>query len=874
MAPPKAIMREINLGSRAVLERKHGAVNLDRRTATCSRFFNRERQRSNVLRLSPMLNQPPRLSRRAIYLMAVYVTCMLSLLTPCAAEEAQPLVRKISYSRQVQPILSNNCFACHGPDEQERQADMRLDIPGEVDLEEVVARVTSTDPDMMMPPPDSHKELSPEQIEILQQWVAAGAPYQRHWAFVPPEEQAIPDIEKSTWSDQPIDRFVLARLDEEGLQPNAKTDKRTLIRRVTFDLTGLPPTLEEIQAFLDDTSEQAYENLVDRLLAKPQYGEHMARYWLDLVRFADTNGLHHDHYREMTPYRDWVIRAYNDNLPFDQFVVFQIAGDLFDEPTIDQQIASGFNRLHLIIDRGTALPEESFTRNVVDRVTAVGTAFLGLTVQCAVCHDHKYDPITQRDFYQLYAFFNNFDGEPETGFRNGTDFTRGLQPPYLNLPSPEQEQSLARLEGEIGKLQQRIKTLKKKPKPTAESPQVKQESAGEEANTELKTLTTQLDEKKKARDALWEKIPATLVMKERKEPRPAHILIRGEYDQPGEQVERNTPGFLPPLAGVGETKSRMDLANWLVDPSNPLTARVTVNRFWQQLFGVGLVKTSEDFGAQGEVPSHPELLDFLALEFVQSGWDVKSLMRSMVLSETYQQSSQAERDRYLQDPRNRLLARGSRFRLDAEVIRDQVLAVTGLLNSEMYGESVNTPQPEGLWKTVAMPSSYPREFHPAAGDQAYRRSVYTFWKRGLPPPQMTIFDAPSRESCIARRERTNTPLQALLLMNEENYFSDAMHYAKTLMQTAAPSNEARINRAYEAITSQVPDAATLSELSNAWQDFQSAYSKDPSAAQAMLSSSKDAEIRALDDPKQQAELAAWTMLVHSLLNLDATKTHE
>jgi len=806
--------------------------------------------------------------------MAVYFLATLSVLAPCAAEEAKPVAGKISYSRQVQPILSNNCFACHGPDEQDRQADMRLDVSGEVDLKEVVARITSTDPDIMMPPPDSHKELGPEQIQILQQWVDADAPYQRHWAFVPPQVTAIPDTKSADWSNRPIDRFVLAHLEEKGLQPSRKADKRTLIRRVTLDLTGLPPTLEEIQAILDDTSEQVYENLVDRLLAKPQYGEHMARYWLDLVRFADTNGLHHDHYREMTPYRDWVIRAFNDNLPFDQFTIYQIAGDLFDAPTIDQQIASGFNRLHLIIDRGTALPEESFTRNVVDRVTAVGTAFLGLTVQCAVCHDHKYDPITQKDFYQLYAFFNNFDGAPETGGRRGTDFKRGLQPPYLNLPSPKQEQSIERLNGEIAKLQQRVKTLKKKTKPTTESLQVKQVSHKEVTDAELKSLTKQLEKKKKALDALWEEIPATLVMKEREEPRPAHILIRGEYDQPGEQVERNTPGFLPPLATSAERKTRMDLAEWLVDSTNPLTARVTVNRFWQQLFGVGLVKTSEDFGAQGEMPSHPELLDYLTLEFIQSGWDVKSLMRSLVLSDTYQQSSQAERDQYLSDPRNRLLARGSRFRLDAEVIRDQVLAVTGLLNREMYGESVKMPQPEGLWEIVAMPGSYPYTFQPASGDQAYRRSVYTFWKRSLPPPQMTIFDAPSRESCIARRERTNTPLQALLLMNEENYFRAAMHYAKTLMQTAAPNNEARISRAYEVITSQIPDAATLSELSNAWQEFQSEYAKDPSMTQAMLSASKDPEIRTMDDPKQQAELAAWTMLVHSLLNLDATKTHE
>jgi len=773
---------------------------------------------------------------------------------------AEATTGTISYGRHVQPILSNNCFACHGPDEEDRQAEVRLDMAGAVDLKELVARITTDDPELRMPPPESQKELTADQIDVLQQWVSAGAPYQRHWAFVPPESCEIPGTEHSDWSEQPLDRFVAARLHDEGLSPSPQADKRTLIRRVTFDLTGLPPTLEEIRAFLDDTSADAYEKLVERLLAKPQYGEHMARYWLDLVRFADTNGLHHDHYREMTPYRDWVIRSFNDNLPFDDFTVYQIAGDLYDEPTIDQQIASGFNRLHLIIDRGTALPEESFTRNVVDRVTAVGTAFMGLTVQCAVCHDHKYDPITQRDFYQLFAFFNSFDGEPETGGRRGTDFRRGLQPPYLELPTPEQSAARAKLEKQIAALQAQVAAQKTE--------------ASEAPSSELETLSKQLEALKKRRDAISLEIPATLVMKERKESRPAHILLRGDYDHLGERVERNTPAFLPPLEAEHETKTRMDLARWLVDPANPLTARVTVNRFWQQVFGVGLVKTSEDFGAQGEMPSHPELLDFLTLQFVDSGWDVKSLMRTLVLSKTYQQSSRAERELYVNDPKNRLLARGSRYRLDAEVIRDQVLAVTGLLNLQMFGESVKAPQPAGLWEIVAMPGSYPRRFEPALDDQARRRSVYTYWKRSLPPPQMTIFDAPTRESCIARRERTNTPLQALLMMNEEQFFDAAMHRAKKLLALPAASDAERVQRVYEEITSQLPDEASLSDLLNALQDFYSLYNTKQDAAQAMLARSPDAAIRAIDNPAQRAELAAWTMVVHSLLNLDATRTHE
>lgn len=802
---------------------------------------------------------------------------------------------ELSFGLDVRPILSNHCFACHGPDQQHRQADLRLDVADELDLEELRARITSTDPDVMMPPPEMNKPLRTAQIDTLKRWIDQGAPQAQHWAFAAIQTHKIPQPKLTAWSDQPIDQFVIAKLEAHGLRPNPRAGKRTLIRRVTLDLTGLPPTLEQIDAFLDDTSDRAFENLVDRLLSSPAYGEHMARYWLDLVRFADTNGLHHDHYREMTPYRDWVIRAFSDNMPMDDFIRYQLAGDLFDEPTVDQQIASGFNRLHLIIDRGTALPEESFFRNVVDQVTAVGTAFMGLTLECAVCHDHKYDPITQKDFYQLSAFFNNFDGEPETGGRGSLDFKRGLQPPYINLPTPQQQADLDRLDAEIAKLKRevnKLQTLQKatgdqqariaEPKSESKNQTPAKQQADENSNAnedagltaELHTLTANLKQKTDARDSLLRAIPATLVMKERSEVRPAHIMIRGAYDQPGEQVTRDVPSFLPPIETQDGLATRMDLAQWLVDPSNPLTARVAVNRFWQQLFGVGLVKTSEDFGSQGESPSHPELLDHLATRFVESGWDVKALVRSIALSQTYQQSSVATRDQYVADPKNRMLARGSRFRLDAEVIRDQVLAISGLLNTTLYGRSVKPPQPKGLWKIVAMPSSYPNVFEPDTGEKVYRRSVYTFWKRGLPPPQMTIFDAPTRESCIARRERTNTPLQALLMMNEEQHFSAAIYYAKTLLDRRELSDHERIVAACETITSQLPRDETVGQLKTARHEFLALYQDDPAAAKAMLGNSQHPGVAAISDSGQQVQLASWTMLVHSLLNLDLTKTRE
>lgn len=783
-----------------------------------------------------------------------------------AAATAQDPVR---FNQEVRPILSNNCFHCHGPDEGHREAGLRLDVAGDIDLEEIARRVSSDDPDLVMPPADSHKSLKPEQIALLQRWVREGGQFQGHWAFEPVADVPPAGLKNPQWCAEPVDRYVLAKLEKKGLRPNPRADKRTLIRRVTFDLTGLPPTLEEIDAFLNDSSSNAYQRLVDRLLAKPQFGEHMAKYWLDLVRFADTNGLHHDHYREMTPYRDWVIRAFNDNLPFDDFITYQVAGDLITGsagagPTSDQLVASGFNRLHLIIDVGTALPEESFNRNVVDRVSAVGTAFMGLTLQCAVCHDHKYDPITQKDFYQLYAFFNNFDGEPETGGRGTSDFKRGLQPPYLEFPSESQSRELERLDGAATKLSRRIEALKASQ--TLAAQQVnKRASPGDDTADELEALTKKLEEIKQAREALIQAIPATLIMKERAEVRPAHILVRGAYDQPGTPVERATPEFLPPLEKESDIATRLDLANWLVDPDHPLTARVAVNRFWQQCFGVGLVKTSEDFGAQGQIPSHPDLLDHLTLRFTESGWDVKAILRTMVLSETYRQSSRAAQEDYLNDPENRMLARGSRFRLDSEVVRDQVLAVSGLLNPTMYGKSVKPPQPPWLWKIVTMPSSYPHIYVADTGPAIYRRSVYTFWKRAQPPPQMSIFDAPTREACIARRERTNTPLQALLLMNEEQFFIAARHLAMDLIDAADLNDYGRIRRAYETVTSQFPDEAVVAELQAALDEFRQLYEDDPTAAAAVANQEYSA---------QPSELAAWTMIVHSLLNLDETKTRQ
>jgi hypothetical protein len=613
------------------------------------------------------------------------------------------------------------------------------------------------------------------------------------WSYVPPQRTARPEVNSEAWRNGMIDPCVMARLEKQGLEPKRGADKRTLIRRVTFDLTGLPPTLHEIEQFLNDDSPDAYARLVDRLLQKKAYGEHMARYWADLVRLADTNGMHKDHYRNFSTYRSWLIRAFNDNLKFEDFIKYQVAGDLYADASEDQLVASGFNRLHLIIDRGTALPEESHHKNVLDRVQAFGTAFLGLTVQCAQCHEHKYDPISQQEFYQLYAFFNNFDGEPETG-----DTKDGIQAPSVTLSE------------------------------SAENP---------------------------ARPAM--------VMKERSAPKPTYLLIQGSYENAGEQVQRNTPAFLPPLKQKDGDYTRMDLAEWLVDPQHPLTARVAVNRFWQQFFGVGLVKTSDDFGRQGELPSHPQLLDVLAVSFVESGWDVKQLVRAIVLSLTYRQSSDAGPEEYARDPENRLLARGSRYRLDAEMIRDQILLLSGKLNTMMYGESVKPPQPPGLWEAVSM--GEPFTYVADTGDAIYRRSFYTYWRRALPPPQMTIFNAPSREFCTTRRERTNTPLQALLLMNEQEFFRLAKACAALTLQEANNDVSQGLTLLYEKVTSHRPDQARMQLLQETLGEFRVLYTEDKTLTESLTPELTDA------DYEQRVELATWTMMTHSLLNLELAK---
>jgi hypothetical protein len=798
----------------------------------------------------------------------ISIVCMLILGVGSARSE------KINFNQHIRPILSDRCFLCHGQSDHDRKANLRLDQadgpegayrthkgktaikPGSLADSQLWHRINSEDKDERMPPPEAHKKrLTAEERARFRQWIEEGAVYESFWAFEPPKNPAAPKVKDASWSDQQIDRFVLQKLESNGLNPSAEADRRTLIRRVTFDLTGLPPTSIEIHSFLTDVRPSAYEELVDRLIAKKQYGEHMTRYWLDLVRFADTNGMHKDFYRNFVAYRDWVIRSFNDNLAYDDFLRYQLAGDLYDEPTRDQFVASGFNRLHLIIDRGTALPEESHVKNVIDRVTAVGTTFLGMTVHCARCHDHKYDPITQKDYYGLFAFFNNIDAQPETSGRP----RNGLQPPFIALAKPEQEKQLKAFDEQLNELAREIAQAKKS-EGGEKDPNEKKKKVAARKKLEGKRKQVQ-----KQRNAFDRNVPSAMVMKERKDVRPAHFLKRGQYDQPGEVVERNTPSFLPALKKRNELASRMDLADWFADRQHPLTARVAVNRFWQQFFGTGLVKTSEDLGAQGEVPSHPALLDHLAVSFMESDWDVKALIKQMVMSKTYRQASIATPQQFENDPENRLLARASRYRMDAEMIRDQILATSGLLSTTMYGKSVKPPQPDGLWKAVSMTGE---RFKPDAGEAIYRRSLYTHWKRAMPPPQMTIMNAPNRDACIARRERTNTPLQALLLLNESEYLKAARKLALNVLEINGIDTKKRIAVTWETVTAKLPDDRESALMEKLIKDTKRYYDELPQLASALCG-----ELH-MPSAHQNAELAAWTIAVNTLYNLDITKTRE
>ena len=1242
-------------------------------------------------------------------------------LSSVSAEQSESAQATVNYNLDVRPILADNCFACHGPDAKARQADLRLDtkagafsepsgypviVPGKPEESELHLRIASNDDHYRMPPADFNKTLTSEQIEVVTQWIREGAKWEDHWAFTVPVRPTLPDVKNPDWVRNPIDAFILSRLEKEKLSPASEADKRTLIRRLSFDLTGLPPTREEIHKFLEDDSPDAYEKMIDAFMTKPEYGEHLGRFWLDVARYGDTHGLHLDNYREMWPYRDWVIEAFNKNMPFDQFTIEQLAGDLLPEPTLEQQIATGFNRCHVTTSEGGSIDEEYYVQYAIDRADTTSTVWMGLTVGCAQCHDHKYDPITQKEFYQLYAFFNNITEKAMDGNRKDS-------PPVVKLPTPEQEAELAafdeqiadfdaqtkapileidatqiawenrmprwttvkpaslyskggatleiledysvlasgtnpeqevyeiiaelppgkwsavRLEGitheslpkagvgrsdnsnvvltdfagfiapsaadsdaspaedvahidtEIetqaesktavdtdveveagstpatntntelevedapgdevnaenetadtnpddpwtrvpivqawadheqalgedglagivanaiddkpetgwaldrrsenrqaiflvaapfgmdgGQLKIRLKheydlrqkslgrfrlaltdaptiypigskmtlgdwhsagpftaehgnlafyqvyepetknvntndtfevsgkTIKWEKQTHWVDGQVHNDIVGENSATylfrniasvtqqkaqlsigsndalkvwvngaellsknvqrdagadqeqfqvqlkpgnntlllkvvnysglsgfyfrieteapmtpadvveiagmprgereteqqakirdyyrqnlrldktlnensqrafaDLKALFADLAEVQQKRDTLDAELTTTLVMEEREEPRGAYVLARGEYQNRREQVYPQTPAVLPEMP-EDVMPNRLGFAQWLLSPEHPLTARVAINRFWQDVFGVGIVETAEDFGTQGTPPVHPELLDWLATEFIATGWDVQKMLKLMLTSATYRQSAQVTPEKLERDADNILLSRSPRYRLDAEIVRDNALALSGLLYTKIGGPSVKPPQPDGLWKAVGFTGSNTDTFVQDTGaDKVYRRSLYTFWKRTAPPPQMNILDAPSREACTIRRERTNTPMQALMLMNDPQFFEAARAFAERTIKEGGETPEARIAYIFEMATARLPKPVEKELLLKTFQTHYQELAADPDAAKALITVGESAPDETLD----AVEVAAWTMIANLILNLD------
>jgi hypothetical protein len=786
-------------------------------------------------------------------------------------EEPLPPVR---FSRDILPILSENCFQCHGPDDKARKAKLRLDtqegaraviVPGKSAESELVRRITSDDPDERMPPPRTNRTLTARQKELLRLWVDQGAPWGKHWAYETPLRPDMPAVKNAAWPRNPIDRFVLARLEREGLAPSPEATRETLIRRVTLDLTGLPPTPHELDAFLADRAPDAYERLVDRLLASPRYGERMAMDWLDDARYADTNGYQNDFARTMWPWRDWVIAAYNRNLPFDRFVIEQVAGDLLPGATLSQRIASGFNRNNRTVTEAGSIDEEWRVENAVDRVETTTTVFLGLTMGCARCHDHKYDPISQKEFYQFFGFFNSVN---EKGVYTEQ---RGNVPPLITLPRPEDLARLKQLDAAIAAADAAVRAQEKVlAEQRRQAPKQSTAVAPARNPPELQKAKQAAAKLRKEKADYQQRIPSVMVMADLPKLRDTFVLKRGRYDMPdkSQKVEPGVPACLSRLP-AGAPHNRLGLARWLVDLANPLTARVAVNRFWQRYFGAGLVRTTENFGIQGEPPSHPELLDWLATEFIHIGWDTKAMQKLIVTSATYRQTSAETPALQQRDPENRLLARGPRFRLPAEVVRDNALAISGLLTEKAGGPSVKPYQPAGLWEELAGGAGE-GPYIQDKGANLYRRSLYVYRKRTVPHPAMATFDAPSREVCQVKRPRTNTPLQALELLNDVTYVEAARRLAQRMLAEGGSTAEQRLTFAFRLATARLPRPAELQVLLRGLECYQRAFHADAEAARRFVHHGDSPA----DDKVDAVELAAYTAAAGVILNLDETISKE
>ena len=746
--------------------------------------------------------------------------------TETSLQNSTKLPDSVSYNFDIRPILSDKCLACHGPDANKRKAGLRLDqaesayqalkenptshalVPGKPAFSEVFLRITSTDTGAIMPPINSNLKLSPHEIDLIEKWIKQGAKYEKHWAFVMPKKVPLPKVSKNSWPKNEIDYFVLAKQEQKGLSPNEEADKERLLKRVSIDLTGLPPSEAMMNTFLADNSPNAYEKMVDQLLQQPTYGEKMSLHWLDIARYADSHGYQDDGYRTQWPWRDWVIHAFNENKSYKDFVTWQLAGDLLPNHTKEQLLATGFNRNHKITEEGGVIPEEYRTMYVTDRTDLFGKGLLGVTMECAHCHDHKYDPFSQKEYYQLFAFFNNIKevgiesviGGPETYAKN----------PLMEISNEDVHNILTFIN---------------------------------------KTDTNKL---------------IVSVMGDQDTIRKTHILKRGQYDVPGDEVEPGTPVAILPFKN-DYPKNRLGLANWLFDAQNPLTARVYVNILWQEFFGRGIVKTASDFGMQGELPSNPALLDWLAVDFMQHNWDIKRLVKQMVTSATYRQSAEISKEKLALDPDNIFLARGPRYRIAAELIRDLVLSSSGLLNTNIGGPSVKPYQPAGLWEGATSGRGLLSVYNQDHGKDLYRRGMYTLIKRTVPPPSMVIFDASNRDICEVKRQRTNTPLQALVMMNDPTVLEASRVLGAKLLQKNSNVQDA-IAKAFRLIVCRKPHDEELQILWN-YYNKQASEITDQSA-QKMLAVGETPIAKNID----QKKLAALMRVISTIYNLEETIT--
>lgn len=839
---------------------------------------------------------------------------LLSILVACGLGVTSTAEEPLDFNRDIRPILSENCFYCHGQDAGKRQADLRLDasdkaiesgafVPGKSSESELIARIRSTDPDKQMPPPKSNRKVSAEQLKLLERWIDEGAKYSNHWAFNPPVRPTPPVVQQRDWIRTPIDRFVLAKLEAVGLAPSPEADRATLIKRLHADLVGLPPTPEQVDAFVADTDPLAYEKLVESLLNSEHYGERMALSWLDAARYADSNGFQQDGDTWQWIWRDWVVKAFNENMPFDQFTLWQLAGDLLPNATNEQKIASGFNRNHLLNGEGGAIAEEQRFNNLFDRIDTTATTWLGLTMACAQCHDHKYDPITQEDYYSLMDGFNRV---PETGTPQFMSKRIRVAAPFLELPTDENKAKFAEFDARLATLDKQVNAIvdsayegwriglaadgelsdaKELPeaivsilkKPDAERTEEDKKKLDQGLRKHFdEKVRKSIDDKfpvvaeaaavrNQYKDYRGDRLPRVMIMSDEK-PRDTFVLSRGEYLKPTNKVSFNTPKFLPPLPDDAP-RNRLGLAQWLMSPDHPLTARVQINRMWQNLFGLGIVKTTEDFGVQSEYPIHLDLLDWLAVEFRESGWDMKGIQRVILNSATYRQSSRLTPTLKSRDIENRLYARASRFRMPSMILRDWALAAAQLLDRRLAGAPVYPYQPDAIWESLAITKERDFTYPDSSGSDLYRRSLYTFWRRTVGPANM--FDASNRQTCRVRSSMTSTPLHALTTLNDPTWVEAARVLAEHAMHDSQDSS-AQLSFAFRQILVRSPTEKDLGHFQNALQKQLGFYTQDAAAAQAFVETGKASRDKSLNVAKH----AALSAVCLTLMNLDEAITRE